>query len=756
MPPQAPRSVPRSPGTIEEQISSAIASGFSTVLTDMKAQNAEMLSALKEISRVGRTSAARTMRPEGAVEMAQKAEKGAAELTERLSAPEGVHQPAIPAWMSGHRKHGGATREDLRERLADSFARRAEEWTLGAFENAATTGAERRLREGVTMDDSGRYRKNGKFIKPEAAYETISREQVLMEGATPDESASYLRRGIMANRAVDVARAWAGGEPFGRALANALPKKALAAAGTAATAVAVANEGWEKIQGQYAENRKYQQYYGGSNLDQLGERADRWLNKNIRGRFSLLGPEAYDELWTQAMDMGMRGHHRSDYINIGADMMGRGVSGQETEALLSMAIESGGATRSMRELVDAISSVGAVAREAGVSAKEARKIFIENYKASTSGILGDSGTAIQQAQAFTMSQVGMGHAYMGRVDYSGTLSRGNQYANARMLGLSPSEYYVMQQTTSTLPGMAMNEDRIRQQLNQLPNSSGKTMQQVVYDFMASLGREFRAEAGDLVQLSLAIEMAGFNRDQIAAILNRNGMRVDPASAPGVAGNLFTSNAPSQIASREQESMTAKLMGPADLGGIKLGGVIAGQTNSISSALNVQTHWNEALKDIYTTASGSGNRAWSRLPGSVELELLRNVGTYKLDPDTSVMVKAGGKDRAVSLEEALKLFPDQISNGSVVILEGEHQGKKLSDVMGFTGTEVAKRNAPSASSGENAGVGEDIDSFFASMSKDSGSSNAPESVQVSFDLKPRVAEILDMYVNGEYYASGPTG
>ena len=49
----APRTPPKKGETIEQQITSAISQGFSTVLNDLKAQNAEMLKALKDISHKG-------------------------------------------------------------------------------------------------------------------------------------------------------------------------------------------------------------------------------------------------------------------------------------------------------------------------------------------------------------------------------------------------------------------------------------------------------------------------------------------------------------------------------------------------------------------------------------------------------------------------------------------------------------------------------------------------------------------------------
>lgn len=778
----APRTPPKKGETIEQQITSAISQGFSTVLNDLKAQNAEMLKALKDISHKGSMvarSSPSARNASVASEVSREASDRAENLSKRLDSPHGV--PVKPNHAKGRNAsaedHGSGsgrvTREDLRDRLVNSFVGGAERWaasTLGdAGDGPAYTGVSRRLRHGVHMGANGRYYEYGKSgsIKAEDAYETVKMRTGYQvdeatgvirdekgrirraEVADEDDERRLLRRALLANRAADVAKAWQGGQPFGRALANAAPKSALRAAGTAAIVLQAADSTWTKVQEQYAKNRQYQEYLGGTNTDQFGERADRWFNENVRGKFSLLGGDSYDELWMQAMGMGMRGSHRDEYIKYGSQIMKQGASADETRELMAMTLESGGAASSLRDLVSALAGVNRVARDAQVSAKEARSIFIENYKAATSMMFGPSGSAIAQAEAFTTSQVNMGHAYAGRVDYTGMNKRAFTYANANASGLAPSQYYQMNEQFSSLPNMVANEDRIRQSLNYMQSQTGdpRTFEEVVNDFLKKLGRPL--DPSDTHDLGAALEQAGFNRDVVAQTLSHvYGIQVGPEAALAAAGNLFTSNAPSQVAAQQQSSVTKKLSGPADLGNIKMGSFIPANNLAYSTAFDVQPGWNEALKDVYTKPGG-GNRVVSRLPGTVELELLRNVGKYGLDPSTSVMVKTDKGDRVVSLQDALKYFPDQISNGSAKIMDGEQDGRTIADIMQFNGTSIAQ--APTTSGNSGGDIGVPVEEYRADNPVEDGAAAAKTSVMI--DLTPRAAEILTTYVNSEFYSPG---
>ena len=776
MAPATPKQPPKKGETIETQITGAIAQGFSTVLTDMKAQNAEILSALKEISRSSRLRAVAAPQAAGLVETATRAEARAAHLSSRLDSPHDLPSPPV----SAHERPHASTRESLRDSLANSFANRAENWTMGAYGRMAdgsdVGGAQRRLRPGVKIDSAGRYHQNGLYIKAADAYQTVKyadgvhldgrgvqrhadgtfASRAAVEEATPDETSKFLRRGLMANRAIDVARAWQGGQPFGRALMSAAPAGALKAVGVAGAVVHVGNEVWGRVQDQYAENRKYQEYFGGSNAQQFGERADQWLNKNVRGRFSLLGGEAYDELWNQSMDMGLRGHHRSDYISAGARLMGGGVSGSQTQELLSMTIESGGAVVAMRQLTDAIASVGRAARDSGVSAKEARAIFIENYKASSSNMLGGGAGAINQAQAYTTSQVNMGHMYMNRVDYSGTMARNIQYANAQSLGLTPAQYSVNQQTNGPLLGMIEQENRAREQLNTLPSDSGRRFEDVVKEFLNKLGRKLIPNSRDSYDLGLYLESYGFQQRMIADTLRNNGIQVDSdQAAPAIAANLFTSNAPSNVYNDLEQEKLNKLTGAPDLKYVKLGQTFAStmdDSTPYSTAFDVQPGWNEALRSIYTKDGKGSNREISRLPGAVELELLRNIGTFGLSPTSMVQVKAGNEDRIVTLQEAFEKHRDQITNGSAVVVEpGENMNKTIAEMMGFS-TIKELTGKPTTSGNTNAGAGEDPEDYFASIE---GEEKDKKGTTIMLDLTPRAAEILMEITNREASSYGPT-
>jgi hypothetical protein len=762
--------VPRTPGPIDQQIVAAISVGFETVLKSFQAQSAELLSAMGDVRRA-ESVAGRVVHDVSVVE-GRKEEDRPSRLESRAVVPDDATEETKPRKRPENLAEARSmSRSDIRTGLRNALAGRAEAWTMGGFgeddEGRRYAGAERVMRPGVKVDSRGRYHENGKFIRAEDAFHTIkypagyhvdAQGRVRGPGgrfgkaaiASEGEEASLLRRQVMANNGMKVVNAWAEGDTtIGRALLSTLPEGAIKGVGTAAVAVAAGQKAWKEVQGQYAANRDFQEYYGGSNTAQFRERGAQLANR-ARGTFSLLGGKAYDDLFTQAMDQGMRGRARSDYINVGADLMGKGVSSSQVQSMMELNLKAGGAASGMRDLVDAISSVNAVAREAEVSAKAAREVFIQNYRASTQAIMGDGGTAIQQAQAFTDSQVAMGHSYMNRVDYSGTLNLNNEYANARRLGLTPAQYSVMQQTTSTLPGMVSQEDTTRQALNQtLRGSTGETMEQVVNRFVNSLGREFSPK-DDTYQLGLALESAGFSKQQIQAVLRAYGISTDLAGAPGIAGNLFTTNAPSQVFAREQESVVSKLSGKPSRSLEK--GKYLPDLMSLSTSLDVQPAWASALNEIYGEQVGTQLYTNGRTPSTTELELLQNIGQYGLDPDTQVVIKSGGQDRVVSLQEAIKNFPDQIENGSAKFFDGTQEGKTVADVMGFTGTSLTEKAAPSTVTGDPT-VGTGLVEARRKQEEESSSSSSSGTTKVEIDLKPRVQEMFDLYVNSKYYDGG---
>ena len=338
------------------------------------------------------------------------------------------------------------TREGIRESVYRAAASRAERYTdpSAVFASDLASRQVEQIRPGLIADPG-----SGNFLDEEG--NIVSAHEAMQPVGS---QTSFTRKALTAQMGLRSLNAWRGGAPIGRSLAAALPGGVLKAAGGIGVAIGAANTVWEGVQSQHEQNRRFQEVYGGGNLEQLDDRASQWFNRNIRGRFSLLGGGNYNALFEQAMGLGLRGGERGDYIDEGAQIMGQGVGREQTGQIMSIAVEAG---QSLRGLSDAIKSVNEAAKEAGVSAARARDIFIKNYQASSNLLFGGTGSQ-RMAASVTAATVGMARQYqdanlMGA--YEGDM---RQRMLASRMGVSYTEYTGMNLESGGTTGMIASEE----------------------------------------------------------------------------------------------------------------------------------------------------------------------------------------------------------------------------------------------------------------------------------------------------------
>ena len=669
------------------------------------------------------------------------------------------------------------TRSGVRSGVANWLSGRAnnlaDEYSLHRGERIVTKGKNKGGVEGPAggyfMDEQGRYRHplgtlnaEGKHIGGSFASAKDAVGMVMSE----EERAGIGSKLATANTMQRMGQAWAGGQGVARSLAAALPQGALKFAGGAAIAITAADKAMEFVQGQAAANRTFQEAYGGSSGDQWGERGAQWMNRNITGRFSMLGGENYDKLFTGAMDMGLRGGRRNEYIGIGAGLMGQGVGLEQTKQLMDMSINAG---LGLAGLTKAIKDVSSAARDAGINAARARDLFVKNYEASTEVMFGSQNLPVM-ASLLTQGQVNLGRAYQ-NISLAPTVSSTVlEQARATNVGMGLGQYQAAQMNAPAA-AIAGGEAMLVQAVDRMGNpGGGKPMKVLVAEWMAANRPNNDYDASrDMDELGTYVLSNGYSQDWCLHMLTLYSVSgATKGTAPGWLANLWTSESPGRVAVRENAA-TVEAFKPKALGDVGLQTQrMTDPESRASTILGVkQSQGGLALSYLEGTLTGDfGKQIGYR--GSLEgfdfkkedmqdqkidpiLQALLNQSGVGLGKDTKVWVQTAEGMKAVPLKRALKDFPDQV--GSFKFASGvneEYVNKTVAETVG----------AP-ASTGTAASASKTIDygqttAEFKADEKDKKKDEDKKGGEVKLTLTAEAARILTPLLESTYYdPSAPT-
>lgn len=783
--PDAPR-VKAKQADLSTQISTAIAEGFSVVLHSERSQRAEADASMRDMARSLRmihdildsqARAAGAGLP-GAGPSAAAAEARAREAhasARRLLAPQENTPPVelgqrldpapLPApqpfSMDDRIKQ---TREGIRQGIYNRVVGGSNEWVYSPFggpngvlhnpnggmskvlpnQHFADGSDQRTMIQGIHFDSLGRLRDvNGKFV-PKHAIQEMTEKEVARLG----------RRQAIARTTSQVADMWRSGEPIGRSLMSVLPEGTLKGLGVAGLAYTAGMQGMEFLQGQVNAQRNFQQYYGGDLTDNLGDRFDQWWNTNLTKRLSPFGSEAYSSLFQTAMRHGIRGDERDAFINQGSKIYGTGASIEQTTKLLEAALA---ASNSLDGLAKSISNVNKTARAAKVSAVEAREIFIKNYEASSQVLFGQSAATQAAATTFTNASVGLGEAFAGSVDFTGTISNRTQmYANATRLGMTIGDYQRAMAANPNLGIMAASMG-IKQTLGSYVGGSGKTIQQVIDEYRTKLnGRRISTE--DLDAIGQELLNNGYDGTLLQSMLHLQGVETTEMLAPSVAASYFLGLDPGSVAARQIQTNRENLQGNVFDASTTAVQILA-TDNSVapsqfSERFGTSQDWDQTLIDAYTKYDGATDtNVFTHSMSKVEQALLSDPSKYGIDPNSKVAVQTASGRRVVKFSDALRYYSDQIANGSAMFIDGNEdvQNKTVAEVVGL-GAEFTSKVATSASDTSIPEVGQS----YTSYTKQAGKDSEEESVdKLLIDLQPEVKNLLLLMVNGSPYAGGPT-
>lgn len=439
--------------------------------------------------------------------------------------------------------------------------------------------------------------------------------------------------------------------------------------------MAVMSAGSKFYQSEREKNRLYQGMEGGSNLSGFSERAHeeiyRWSMPGMSGDMSRRSFKGVTALGYTGKSQTREG--RQDALNfVYHNYNARGMDVEESMSVLQSA--SRDATVTFSELSSALKEVSDTAGKAGVNAKVMREQFKGLLESSIT--TGAGPGAAQLAGTFASTQASYGREFQ-NTDMSGQVSRGYQYMIGAQYGVSPGQVQgLMRNKPEEYARMVSGSQRsmIEMQLGAkgvadlqaLIKKYGSTQQAI-----PQIEQEF-LNAHPEIDLNVVA-------DTLSGALT--GVQLDNSNVMDwiiqqLAGNTAAAHTDQAT---KTKPVDAKNPGDAQTGQYGLYQPTKDkpmEAKDVFKYMHVNTDFfhNERNKagESYTKAmETSGKR------DPVLEAILQNI---KEPNKTNVRVATSKGERIVSLEEAMRLFPNELAKGDVQFIDGDQAGKSVSQVV----------------------------------------------------------------------------
>lgn len=469
---------------------------------------------------------------------------------------------------------------------------------------------------------------------------------------------------------------------------------------------ALAYEGVEHaakfVGNQRAANAPYQAIYGGSNISQLGQRA--------QGEGFKLG-----QLWTGGLtgamseqayqgvsQLGVGQSQKSNDLNfITSNYKSMGMSVSDSLNLITTATKN--LNESLTGLKGGLDAATQSAKVTGQSGVAVRQLYSQNYSTLASNNPGPAQG--QAASVLTSVQASLGRNFAG-VDFSGVLTSPSQTAkSAQTLGYSsPTALLGAEATNSSVSAGVIDSTmtriftpfataNVRNWLGSYLKSSGLNAASVANDASAQAAiADAMAQAGlgvNAYTLTAAAASAGVQLNQEQAL--QLFVKYLITGANGQSGIGATSAQAKVESSQKQQTTTS--------------GAWQNTTNHASSAPASKPGLTKTTKNGVTT--------------TVSDPVIADANK-SLKGKNVIVMTAGGK-RVVSIDEAIKNYPDQIAKGTAVVAE---TGQTVQQALGgetesdsYKGTDTTKIAAKgSAGKSTNTAGGMSLDDYQAKTNK----------------------------------------
>lgn len=436
-----------------------------------------------------------------------------------------------------------------------------------------------------------------------------------------------------------------------------------------------------EVRNQRAKNEYYQNIEGGSNAAGFGERMHEEAYAFTTGGV-LSGDEARTAFkgvtrlgYNGRVDdefSGQGGRQNAlDFIYHAKTSYGASVN----ESLKNLEVVSKNSTLSLAGLNKALKDISDTAGKAGVNAQMARAQYMALLQ--TGMAAGYGAGAIQTAQNIQMGKSSLGRSYED-IDLSGQMSQQYTYMASSNLGMTYNQYTALQSGNP----LAASQARAGQNLALLSQIFSQDEVNWVKEKAQALGGQLDPNSALTIVPDFLRAFPNHNISVIQQQLAAFGIvqTDDPQKALAYAFNLIAGNN-GDLASAQKMQQDTTVTSAANASKIQ-------KKEGDSSPFFKSTdpfgggNWitqGKAGAHYLTSIKGTGKR------NPVIENLLQNV----TDQDKAkVIVHTSNGQRVMSLDDAIKEHPEEISSGSVEFVSGKEKGKTVTDIVGSGGVNTS--------------------------------------------------------------------
>lgn len=458
---------------------------------------------------------------------------------------------------------------------------------------------------------------------------------------------------------------------------------------------------------QRAKNEYYQNVEGGSNAAGFAERGHEEAYVLSTGAV-LSGDEArtafkgvtrlgYNGRVDDAFSQQGGRQNALDFIYHAKTSYGASVN----ESLKTLEVVSKNSTLSLTGLNKALKDISDTAGKAGVNAQMARAQYLALLQ---SGVAAGYGAgAVPTAANIQMGKTSLGRSFED-IDLTGQMSQQYTYMASSNLGMTYNQYTAMQSGNP----LAASQARAGQNLALLSQIFSQDEVNWIKQKAQALGGRLDPNSALTIVPDFLRAFPNHNISVIQQQLAAFGIvqTDDPQKALAYAFNLIAGNN-GDLANAQKNRQDTQVTSAANAA------KIASSEGKDSPFINKANVGNlvfsgKATTDYLKSANATGQR------NPVIENLLQQV---KDQDQAKVIVHTASGERVMSLDEAIKEHPQEVSSGSVQFVSGSEKGKTVADVVGSgsVNTGANWQNEAAKSSGKS---GQALSSWQKSHNQDS--------------------------------------
>ena len=459
--------------------------------------------------------------------------------------------------------------------------------------------------------------------------------------------------------------------------------------------VGLVDKAFGEVKSQRNKNEYYQNINGGSNWDGFGERISEELY--AASTSAVFNDEEARAAFKGVTRLGFNGkvgdnfsrqggrQNALNFVYHGKTAYGASIN----ESLQQLEVVSKNSTLSLKELQVALKDISDTAGEAGVNAQMARKQFMNMV---SEGIEAGYGAgSIATARNIQTGKSALGRSYQD-IDLTGQMSQQYTYMASSNMGVTYNQYTAMQ----TSNPLAAAQARAGQNLSLLSQIFTQDEINWIKDKADGFGGSLDADSA----LSIVPEfLAAFPNHNLSVIQQQLAafgivQTDDPQKALAYAFTLISGNngdlANAQKTAKDNKPMAAGAAAKADDSDNK--GFIKDFDKKIQDPNWAEKGWGAFVETVTIggvddigiedpEAMKEYKRQVDKNKGERNPVIENLLKTLEKEDDAKVVVHTSKGQKVVSLQEAIKNHPKELSSGGARFVDGEAKGKSVQDLLG---------------------------------------------------------------------------